>query len=72
MSESKGINISDEIAGKSNTFVIENGKVYINGTEVRKVTKIETKIGEKHGFTEVTVSFEVSTYPPSRTNMKLG
>lgn len=72
MSKANGINISAEAVNKDNTFVIENGRVFINGTEVRKVTKIETKRGAGHGYTEVTVSFDVPAYPLSRTNMKLG
>lgn len=59
-----------EIGSKNNRFLIENGRVYINGTEIHKVTKIETRVGGQR--TEVTLSFDVPAYPPCCTNMKLG
>lgn len=69
MSEAIGVNGS-EVKNKNNRFLVENGRVYINGTEIHKVTKIETRVGVHH--TEVTLSFDVPAYPPDCTNMKLG
>ncbi|MCR5731142.1 MAG: hypothetical protein K6G20_12405 [Ruminococcus sp.] len=55
---------------KGNIFEIIDGKVYINGTPIHKVTAINVNINAS-GLNEVTLSFEVYSYP-ERPNIKLG
>ncbi len=55
---------------KKNIFEVIGGKVYINGTPIHKVTAINVNINAS-GINEVTLSFEVSSYP-EYPNIKLG